>query len=146
MATGCAPEYPELSVEAEKDLASMVAESCGVDVSVAFIALRATNFDVEVAISLLIHGQCEAPIEVSLIADSNAFSDAVNSVADCCGVDVEIAATALKENNNDFDLTVHQLVYGLPSASDQIAASNSADYGTATCTSEVKQVFTIMTE
>jgi hypothetical protein len=139
METGCVGEHPELSVEAEMELASLVAESCGVDASVALFALRDNEMNVDAAINVLIHGQCEDPTPFAAIA----FSDAVRSVADCCGVDVEIAAAAMKANNNDFDHTVHQLVYGLwdPAATPAVEELHEElDEGVNTSTSEVKKV------
>jgi NACalpha-BTF3-like transcription factor len=96
----------------ETDLTQIVAESCGVDIGVARLALESSGFDAETAIDMLTHATSLAPQAVAEVSRGKSQDDAVSIVCESTGCDITTATAALAAQDNDLEAAVDIICHG----------------------------------
>jgi hypothetical protein len=129
----------------ESEVPQMIAETCGVDISVAKLAFDAAGFDAETAIDMLTHAASMAPETVSKSISEKSHDDAVNIICDSTGCDISTATVALKDMENDLDAAVDMICTGQLEGH-RVVQSHSMNPTTTCCHAEnpaENQVFSL---
>jgi len=127
------------------ELTQIVAESCGVDISVAQIALENSGFDAETAIDMLTHATLLAPKVLSKVIHGKSQDDAVSIVCESTGCDIPAARAALAAQDQDLEAAVDLICNG-GLCHDYInkSRSSNANISATVENSALKQVFTLI--